>query len=473
MTPEKKYTCYGIMTIIGGMMIHFTYGYYYTCANMTPYLLSYTVERVDANVNRKLTIWLSALALVGQGLTMPLGGLGARKIGFRPIVAISCIADSFSILIANVAVKHNFAWVLITYGLLQGLGLGLGYSVVLSHAASWFPSKRALVVGLTLAGFGMGALVFTPIQTGFINPNNEKVDSVKKVFTDQSLLDRVPPCLLLCGGILLGIQIIGFGLMRERPKKVTHEEVNEKYDEGEKEKHEKLKLAEIQEVNMGPKEAVTCVDFYLCCLIMCLIAVPVTIISSAYKLFGQEYIFDDRFLSAVATTSSVFNTVGRVAWGAIADKASFKFPLCILLAVWATFLITFPHLYHADETSLKGLYATWVFIIWFCLSGVFVLMPAATATLFGQKYMATNYGIIFAAFSFGSLLCGLFNTFLPGHISYLAQFSACAAVTLAALLCAIWYRDQKINWKLDICRLCSDQCNRFRKQEQDYKKEGL
>ncbi|OON17356.1 transporter, major facilitator family protein, partial [Opisthorchis viverrini] len=404
---------------------------------MTPYLLSYTVERVDANVNRKLTIWLAALALVGQGLSMPLGGLGARKIGFRPIVAISCIVDS--ILITNVAIKHNFAWVLITYGLLQGLGLGLGYSVVLSHTASWFPSKRALVVGLTLAGFGMGSLVFTPIQTAFINPNNEKVDSVKMVFTDQSLLDRVPLCPLLCGGILLGLQIIGFGLMRERPEKVTHEEVNEKYDEGEEEKQDKLKLAEIQEINMAPKEALTCVDFYLCCLIMCLIAVPVTIISSAYKLFGQEYIFDDQFLSGVATASSVFNALGRVAWGAIADRASFKFPLCILLSVWTAFLITFPHLYHAGEEALKGLYATWVFIIWFCLSGVFVLMPAGAATLFGQKYMATNYGIIFAAF--------------------------------VTLLCAIWYKDQKINWRLDICRICSDQCNRFRKQGREYEKE--
>ncbi|KER24661.1 hypothetical protein T265_07709 [Opisthorchis viverrini] len=179
---------------------------------MTPYLLSYTVERVDANVNRKLTIWLAALALVGQGLSMPLGGLGARKIGFRPIVAISCIVDS----------------------------------------------------------------------------NDLALHESMEISADNVYLF---------------------------PIDVTHEEVNEKYDEGEEEKQE---------------------------------------------LFGQEYIFDDQFLSGVATASSVFNALGRVAWGAIADRASFK--------------------------------------------------------------------------SFGSLLCGLFNTFLPGHIPYLAQFSACAAITLAGLL---------------------------------------
>lgn len=36
------------------------------------------------------------------------------------------------------------------------------------------------------------------------------------------------------------------------------------------------------------------------------------------------HIQDDRFLSAVATASSLFNSGGRIIWGAICDKFSFK-----------------------------------------------------------------------------------------------------------------------------------------------------
>ncbi|KAH8864049.1 oxalate/formate antiporter [Schistosoma japonicum] len=121
----------------------------------------------------------------------------------------------------------------------------------------WFPEKRGLIVGIIVSGFGLGALVFSPIQTALINPTNIKVDNVTRQlefmnkvgefkilskmnllanqifqkclatesqiknksshFTDVELLGRVPRTLLILGGILLGIQIIGFILLRPRP----------------------------------------------------------------------------------------------------------------------------------------------------------------------------------------------------------------------------------------------------------------
>lgn len=42
------------------------------------------------------------------------------------------------------------------------------------------------------------------------------------------------------------------------------------------------------------------------------------------KLYGKEYVEDDQYLSAIATTTSAFNCIGRIAWGLICDKYSFK-----------------------------------------------------------------------------------------------------------------------------------------------------
>ncbi|CAH8619063.1 unnamed protein product [Heterobilharzia americana] len=78
--------------------------------------------------------------------------------------------------------------------------------------------------------------------------------------------------------------------------------------------------------------------YYVCDII------PITIITSAYKLFGQTYISDDRFLSAVATASALINCGGRVIWGALVDRISFKIPMCTVLLLWSLILITFPHI---------------------------------------------------------------------------------------------------------------------------------
>ncbi|OON20747.1 hypothetical protein X801_03365, partial [Opisthorchis viverrini] len=301
-------------------------------ANMTPYIYSYVRARVDPNADKKLTIWLSAIALVMQGVMMPIGGLVSQKIGFRPVVGISCVVHSGSVLLTYVTVLRSYTGVILTYALVQGAGFGFGYSVIFGVATGWFPTRRPLIFGLVVGGFGLGALIFTPIQMSFINPDN--IPTVNGRFVDDSVLDRVPKCFLLCGGVLLGIQIIGFCLMQQRPSKKPGEEEEIRVEEEEIENVSQFDLV----VELKPKDLIHRLDFYLLWLILLFAAIPITIIASAYKasvqlrqhilsyrlLFGQAYITDDRFLSTVATVSSAFNSGGRIFWGLVVDKFSFK-----------------------------------------------------------------------------------------------------------------------------------------------------
>jgi hypothetical protein len=36
----------------------------------------------------------------------------------------------------------------------------------------WFPNNKATVTGITVGGFGLGALIFDQVQTLYLNPNN-------------------------------------------------------------------------------------------------------------------------------------------------------------------------------------------------------------------------------------------------------------------------------------------------------------
>ncbi|CAL8075693.1 unnamed protein product [Calicophoron daubneyi] len=504
----SKTLLFGILSVIGGTLVHFTFGHFYTIANMVPYIMSYVKARVNPDVDDGLAIWLSALALGAQGITMPLGGITARRFGFRWVVASSCLLVSGGVLLTYFTITRSFVGVMITYALVVGSGLGFGYSVVLAVASTWFPASRGLVVGIIVGGFGLGALVFTPIQTAFVNPDNVKVDNVTRKFTDPEVLDRVPTVFLLMGGILLGLQIIGFLLLRPRPEDrsaeeaaaaaqegkkgnpqsvITHEENVNAFDEetkplrtspadgqgqlGPQCEDEKgpwsapppgKEQAPSVEINVTPKRLLRRIDFYLLWFVMFCNIIPITIITSAYKMFGQRYISDDRFLSAVVTISSLFNCGGRIVWGALVDRLSFKIPLGLMLGLWATFLISFPHLSHLEGTTLKVLYALWVCILFVCISGVFSMMPAATSNLFGPKYMAINYGLVFNAFVAGSLLCAVITTLVRMKDGYIFQFTGCGIVCLIALMVLIWIEDRKMSPRMNFCRVCTSTCKTVR-----------
>nr|CAH8871726.1 unnamed protein product [Trichobilharzia regenti] len=429
MENSKKTVIQGCLAVFGGVLLHLTFGYFYTISNMIPYIMDYLRTYVDPSISDKDAIWLSALGFCMQGLAMPAGGLVAKKLGFRLVVATSCIFLSGSVFSTYFTIQKTFVGVIITYSVLMGIGMGFAYSVVLAVATTWFPERRGLIVGLIVSGFGLGALVFAPIQTALINPSNIKVNNVTRHFTDRELLDHLPRALLILGGILSGIQIIGFILLRPRPSS-KQSSVNQK--------------AQISnEVNVSPKQLFRCIDFYLLWLVMFFNIIPITTITSTYKQFGQTYISDDRFLSAIVTVSSLFNCGGRILWGSVADRLSFKVPLCVKLAVWCIVLITFPHLALLSETGMKICFPIWVFALFTLFCGTLVLIPNATGTVFGPVNLAVNYGLIFIAFSFGSFTCALFTTFVTPEGAYIFQYTSCGIVCLVSLFITLWIEDRK------------------------------
>ncbi|KAF7260965.1 hypothetical protein EG68_01502 [Paragonimus skrjabini miyazakii] len=184
---ERKYIIEGCFSVLGAILLHFTFGHFYTVANMVPYIMGYVKTRVDKEIKDNRAIWFSALALGIQGVSMPLGGVVSKKLGYRVVVVTGCLLESLGVIISYFTIQSSFVGVLITYSLIKGAGISFGYSVVIAVAAAWFPARRGLVVGLIVGGFGLGPLIFAPIQKAFINPENVKVNEETKQFTDDKL----------------------------------------------------------------------------------------------------------------------------------------------------------------------------------------------------------------------------------------------------------------------------------------------
>ncbi|KAF5398978.1 Oxalate:formate antiporter, partial [Paragonimus heterotremus] len=412
----------------------------------------------------------------------------SKSCGYRVVVVTGCLLESLGVIISCFTIQSSFVGVLITYSLIKGAGISFGYSVVIAVATAWFPTRRGLVVGLIVGGFGLGPLVFAPIQKAFINPENVKVNEETKQFTDDKLTYHFSNDAAACQP--------NWKLFQKRHEQFnafslqTAEQTTAKTKTNNNAAKKTMKAVTDQsrstasppvssqtapppasvsvpssappdvldEENIPPKEVLRCPNFYLLWVVMFCSIIPTTILTSAFKYFGQKLIQDDQFLTAVAATSSVFNAGGRVVWGLIIDKLSFKMPLCILLILWASFLVTFPHVGLTEGLVLQGLYFFWVCAMFFLLSGIFTIMPAATSTLFGPVNLAVNYGMLFTAFSLGSLVCAGVSSAAGGDDPYLYQFTGCGCACIVGLLVTIWIEDKKMHPKLNVIKCFTGQC---------------
>ena len=66
--------------------------------------------------------------------------------------------------------SHSLSWLYLSYGVMGGIGLGLGYIVPVAVLVKWFPDRRGLITGIAVDGFGAGALITAPVATRLIQP---------------------------------------------------------------------------------------------------------------------------------------------------------------------------------------------------------------------------------------------------------------------------------------------------------------
>ena len=106
------------------------------------------------------------LAILVLGFAAFAGGMWIRRSGPRPVVLLAAVLYGTGTFLAGTA--HSLPTLYLTYGVLGGAGLGLGYIVPVATLIRWFPDKRGMITGIAVAGFGAGALITPPIAQRLI-----------------------------------------------------------------------------------------------------------------------------------------------------------------------------------------------------------------------------------------------------------------------------------------------------------------
>ena len=108
--------------------------------------------------------WIFSVAIVCLGLSAFTFGRWLEQAGPRKAMfaSASCFGGGFVVAALGVQL-HQFWLVVLGYGVIGGIGLGLGYISPVSTLIRWFPDRPGMATGLAIMGFGGGAMIGSPL----------------------------------------------------------------------------------------------------------------------------------------------------------------------------------------------------------------------------------------------------------------------------------------------------------------------
>jgi MFS family permease len=154
-----------------------------------------------------------SLAIVMLGLSAALFGTWVDRNGPRAAMTVSALFWVSGFLVAALGISAGQLWlVYLGYGVLGGIGLGIGYISPVSTLIKWFPDRPGLATGMAIMGFGGGAMVASPLSSRLMGLYDASYDA-----TDPSSVasgDAVAGLFVTLAAIYLVFIAIGAALVR-------------------------------------------------------------------------------------------------------------------------------------------------------------------------------------------------------------------------------------------------------------------
>jgi OFA family oxalate/formate antiporter-like MFS transporter len=321
-----------------------------------------------------LTFTISIFVL---GFAAFFGGLWLNRKGPRVVALTGGTLYGLGVFLASFS--HDLWWLYLSYGVIGGIGLGLGYIVPVAVLVKWFPDRRGLITGIAVGGFGAGALITAPVATRLIQ-------SVGVLSTFAYL------------GIAYLIVTVVTGLFMQNPpdgwKPVgwtpTPNQTSHRADR-----------------DFTLSEALKTWQWWALWLLLFLnTCAGISIISQEAPLFQEETKVSAVVAAGMVGLASIGNAAGRVFWAWISDLITRRATFFVMFVGQALLFWFFPNIVTASLETIV------TFVVLMCYGGGFGTMPAFAADYFGPKNVGPIYGLMLTAWGFASV----FGPLLIAHM---------------------------------------------------------
>ena len=298
-------------------------------------------------------------------ITMISGGWFNDKFGPKKVILVGGIMWGLGMFLSGFATSVGF--LIVTYGLIGGLGLGMAYGSTISTCVKFFPDKRGLIGGITTAVYGMSSVILPPIVTVIVQ-NSDATFAFKVVGIAFIVLIAVSTIFL---------EQCPEGYM---PQGFTPAAAKD----GASPK------------NLDWKGMLKTPVFYVMLLLLtCGAFTGMMVISQASPVAQNMIGMTAVSASLAVSVLALFNALGRIAAGYISDKIGRINTLAIACGLAVVGLLC---LYGCGEGSV-ALFYIGLSIVGVSFGSFMGVYPGFTADQFGPKNNSVNYGIMFIGFA--------------------------------------------------------------------------
>ncbi|KHF39943.1 L-lactate MFS transporter, partial [Halalkalibacter okhensis] len=315
------------------------------------------------------------LAIAFLGISAATLGRFVEKKGPRTSATIAAILFSFGQIGAGFAVWiQSLPLFLIMYGVIGGIGLGLGYISPVSTLVKWFPDRRGLATGIAVFGFGAGALVTSPVAARLI----ESVGVTNTFY--------------ILGATYLLLMLAGASYIVRPPQGWIPKGIQNSKEKGQNNVSEDL-------AQLTANEAIKTKRFWmLWTMIFINISSGIMIISVASPLSQEMIGLSVASAASMVGLMGIFNGGGRIGWSTISDYIGRSTVFSIFFIIQIIAFLTLP------IVSNVILFQILIFLIMTTYGGGFAALPAFIGDIFGTKELGAIHGYILTAWSLAGVV---------------------------------------------------------------------
>jgi len=374
-SPSRKH---GVIAITAGLVITIVLGSSYAYSVFIKPLASLWGSVFWASL--PFSVLIATFAISGI-----FGGWLYVEKGIRAPALLSMSLTSTGLLLSSlVEVVSSPIWLILTYGVLVGLGNGTGYLPVVALARKWYPDRAGFATGIVIFGYGGSALAVAPLKAYLI-----ELAGVGAAFATLGLIS-----------ILMGIPAAV--AIRDPPAGLV-----EHYS-----KFARKRIV-LPKKDFTPAEALKTIDFWL------LWASFILVSGAGLMLIGHmAHIAELRGVQQAPLAVSIFalmNALGRPPAGWISDRLG-KFGRPVTMTVFFAAQGLLLYLLATPWTSSTELFFLVIAMLGYFYGSALALYPAATGDFFGIKYLSENYSLVFTGWGISGLL-------FPSICSYIVDLT--------------------------------------------------
>lgn len=320
--------------------------------------------------------WAFSLAIFFLGMSAAFAGRFVEK-DIHKSSLIACLCFTTGMIGTGLSIQFLTGWaamigIYLCYGVIMGIGLGVGYLTPVKTLMLWFSKNKGLATGISIMGFGLAKAIATPIM-----------EWLQGQF-------GIAPMFIILGAFYFCLMFLGH-LLLKKPKGWIEPQNKDGFNV----------------LSMFKNRTFVCIWLMFFLNIHCglmIISYEKQILNTAFAASASLPLL----VSIIPSITAGANALGRIGYSTLSDKLKERnyvyggiFVSCILISISTVFS-------NAIQDASE-LFVAAVFVIAFLLiinagyGGGFSTLPALLSERFGMEKISQIHGLALSAWAIAGL----------------------------------------------------------------------